>query len=187
MKRLAEVLRREKCDNPAIENAGLLARLGLEELDATWLQEQLSRVNVSPFSVYNAQVALAGPNELGGWSSLLEKLVFQDFRFGLPTAQKGTNTVVIGYRGNKVAFSDKLISIGKLPANSLPIDASSASRRHAVIVNMGNEVWLHDLHSTVGTWIDGIKVHGKQPLMGVHDVRVGNTPLRVWSREDLIA
>lgn len=187
MKRLAEVLRVEKCDNHAIENAGLLARLGLQELDAAWLQKQLARVNVSPFSIYNVQVALAGPQALGGWDCLLEKLLFQEYRFGLPAALKPTNTVVIEYRGNKVSFADKLISIGKMTANSLPIDAPSASRRHAVIVNMGNEVWLHDLHSTVGTWLDGVQIHGKRPLMGVHDVRVGNAPLRVWSREDLIA
>jgi len=187
MKRLAEVLRAEKCDNTAIENAGLLARLGLQELDAAWLQKQLARDKGSPFSIYNAQVALAGPQALGGWDSLLEKLVFQDYRFGLPAALKSTNTVMIEYRGNKMPFTDKLISIGKLAENNLPIDAPSTSRRHAVIVNMGNEVWLHDLHSTVGTWVDGIQVHGKQPLVGVHDVKIGNAPLRVWSRHDLIA
>jgi pSer/pThr/pTyr-binding forkhead associated (FHA) protein len=124
---------------------------------------------------------------LGGWDSLLETLVFQDYRFGLPAALKSTNTVLIEYRGNKMTFADKLISIGKLAENNLPIDAPSASRRHAVIVNMGNEVWLHDLHSTVGTWVDGIQVHGKQPLVGVHDVKIGNAALRVWSRHDLIA
>ena len=187
MKRLADVLRAEKCDNAAIENAGLLARLGLQELDATWLQEQLARMKGSPFSIYNVKVALDGPQALGGWDSLLEKLVFQDYRFGLPVALKPMNTVVIEYRGKKLSFAEKLISIGKLAENNLPIDAPSASRRHAVIVNMGNEVWLHDLHSTVGTWVDGIQVHGKQPLVGVHDVKIGNAQLRVWSRHDLIA
>ncbi|MDO8772732.1 MAG: FHA domain-containing protein [Burkholderiaceae bacterium] len=187
MKRLADILRKEKCDNTAIEKAGLLARLGLQGLDAAWLQKQLARDKGSPFSIYNAQVALAGPHALGGWDSLLEKLVFQDFRFGLPGALKPTNMVVIEYRGKKLAFTDKLTSIGKLAANDLEVDAPSASRRHAVIVIMGNEVWLHDLHSTVGTWVDGVRVHGKQPLMGVHDVKFGNAPLRVWAREDLIA
>jgi hypothetical protein len=187
MKRLADVLRAEKCDNTAIENAGLLARLGLQELDAGWLQTQIEREKGSPFSLYNAQVSLAGPQALGGWASVLEKLVFQDYRFGLPAALKSTNTVVIEYRGNKMPFTDKLISIGKLAANSLPVDAPSASRRHAVIVNMGNEVWLHDLRSTVGTWVDGAQVHGKQPLLGVHDVKIGNASLRVWSRHDLVA
>ena len=186
MKRLAEVLRAEKCDNTAIENAGLLARLGLQELDTTWLHRQLAQNKGSPFSIYNAKVALAEPQALGGWDSLLGKLVFQDYRFGLPNGLKFTNTVVIEYQGKKAAFTGRLISIGKLAANDLKVDAPSASRRHAVIVNMGNEVWLHDLHSTVGTWIDGVRVRGKQPLMGVHDLKIGNEPLRVWSRHDLI-
>ena len=187
MKRMADILREEKCGNTAIDQAALLARIGLQEVDTAWLQKQLALDKGSPFSIYNAQVALAGSNELGSRDSLLEKLVFQDYRFGLPSALKPTNTVVIEYRGNKLTFADKLISIGKLAANSLPIDAPSASRRHAVIVNMGNEVWLHDLRSTVGTWVDGVQVHGKRALLGVHDVKIGNAPLRVWSRHDLIA
>jgi FHA domain len=187
MKRLADVLRAEKCDNTAIENAGLLARLGLQELDAAWLQKQLSRDKISPFSIYNAKVALSGSQALGGWGSLLDKLVFQDCRFGLPSAAKSVNTVVIEHQGDKLAFTGKVISIGKIIENSLQIDSPSASRRHAVIVNIGNEVWLHDLHSTVGTWIDGVRLYGKQPLMGVHELKIGHTALRVWSRDDLIA
>ncbi len=50
-----------------------------------------------------------------------------------------------------------------------------------------NEVWLHDLNSTIGTYLDGVQVYGKQPLMGVHDVKLGRTSLRVWSRADLVA
>ena len=187
MKRLADVLRSEKYDNSAIENAGLLARLGLQELEAEWLQKQLTRSKISPFSIYNVNVALAGPHVLGGWDAMLDKLMFQDFRFGLAAAQKPTNTVEIEYRGKKVSFADKLISIGQLSSNKLQVDASSASRRHAVIVNMGNEVWLHDLHSTLGSWVDGVRVRGKQPLMGVHEVKIGNTNLRVSSRDYLIA
>ena len=41
-----------------------------------------------------------------------------------------------------------------------------------LLENIGNEVWFHDLHSTVGTWVYGILVRGKQPLMGVHDVKL---------------
>jgi hypothetical protein len=35
--------------------------------------------------------------------------------------------------------------------------------------------------------VGGVQVHGRQPLMGVHDVEVGSVSLWVWSREDLIA
>ena len=82
MKRLAEVLRAEKCDNTAIENAGLLARLGLQELDATWLQEQLVGKKGRPFSIYNVQVALDGPQAWGAgtvyWRSWCFKTTASD-------------------------------------------------------------------------------------------------------------
>jgi hypothetical protein len=52
---------------------------------------------------------------------------------------------------------------------------------------MGHEVWLHDLHSTQGTWVQGVEINKKQPLLGVHDVRIGSAELRVWSSHDLIA
>lgn len=188
MKRLADILRAEQHDNnTAIENAGLLARLGLQELDDAWLRKQVERAMGGAFSMYNAKVALAGSEDLGGWDYLMDKLVFQEHRFGVPSAPKSTNTVVIEHRGDKRFFTDKLIAAGKLAANDFKIDAPSVSRRHAVIVNICNEIWLHDLNSTVGTWIDGIRVRGKQPLMGVHDVKLGNEMLRVWSRHDLMA
>ena len=77
--------------------------------------------------------------------------------------------------------------IGGLAGNRFRINSPSVSRRHAVIVNMCNEVWLHDLNSTIGTYLDGVRVYGKQPLMGVHDVKLGRTSLRVWPRADLVA
>jgi hypothetical protein len=187
MKRLADALRREKCVNTAIHHAAFLARLGLEELDADWLQKQLDQKKGSPFSIYNAQIALAGPEALGGSDKLFEKLLFQDYRFGFAASLKPSNSVVFEFQDKKHVLCDKLISIGTLPTNNLSIDGRSVSRRHAVIVNIGNEVWLHDLSSTVGTWVDGVQVHGKQPLLGVHDIKIGSSLLRVWSRENLIA
>lgn len=187
MKRLAEVLRTEKCDNKAIENASLMARLALRELDAAWLKTAIADGFGSPFSVYNMKVALNDPLSLGGWDRMLEKLIFQDHRFGLPSASKAVNTVVVEVEGKRHSFTQNLISIGQLNTNDLPINSSTVSRRHAVIVNMSHEVWLHDLHSTQGTWVQGLEISKKQALLGVDDVRVGNAELRVWSRQDLIA
>lgn len=187
MKRLADVLRLEKCDNTAIENAALLARLGLQELDFEWLQKQLARAKGSPFSMHNVGVALDGADLFGGVERLLEKFVFQDFRFGLPAALKAINTVLIEHEGIKKFYSGKVISIGKLEGNDLVLSAPTVSRRHAVIINIGNEVWIHDLNSTVGTWVQGAKVQGKQPVMGVQDVRIGQVELRIWPRHNMVA
>jgi len=186
MKRLSEVLRIEKCTNKSIENAGLLARLALRELDAHWLEKSINRGVGSPISIYNMKVAQEGPTAVGGWERMVEKLIFQDYRFGLPSSLKSSNTVVIELEGVDRRFTQPVISLGHLQTNDLPLRSETASRRHAVIVNMGNEVWLHDLCSTQGTWVQGAKIRDKAPLLGVQDVRLGSTELRIWPSQDLI-
>ena len=49
----------------------------------------------------------------------------------------------------------------------------NVSRRHCVVVNCRDDVWLYDLEST-GTYVNGERVKGKVPLVGRSTVRVGN-------------
>ena len=44
---------------------------------------------------------------------------------------------------------------------------NSVSRRHCVIVNYPNDVWIYDLNSTCGTFINGECVYVKMFLLGV--------------------
>lgn len=187
MKRVADILFEEKCESDAFQNARLLARLGLQELSRTWLEKGIEKGTSNPFEEYNARVALDGAEKLGGLNNLLEKLVFEDFRFGLPTAKKSANTVILEMGERTLRTTEKLISIGNFPENIFRVQDSTISRRHAVIVNTANEVWIHDLHSTIGTWVDGVRVERKQVLMGVHDVSIGNIAVRVRAKDDLIA
>ena len=188
MKRVADILVEEKCESDAIENARLLARLGLQELGRAWLEKSIENGIGNPFAAYNARVAFAGAERLGSWDNVLEKLVFQDFRFGLPAARKSGNTVVLETGGGKtLRTTEKLISIGNLAENTLRIQDPSISRRHAVIVNTANEVWIHDLHSTIGVVVDGERVERKRILMGVHDISIGKVRIRVRARDDLVA
>jgi len=187
MKRVADILFEEKCESDAFENARFLARLGLQELGSSWVEKAIADGIGNPFAAYNAQVARAGAEKLGGWKSLLEKLVFEDFRFGLPAARKSVNTVVLEMGERTLRTRDKLITIGNFPENTFQVQDPSVSRRHAVIVNTANEVWIHDLHSTIGVWTDGERVERKRILMGVHDVLIGKVRVRVRARDDLVA
>lgn len=113
--------------------------------------------------------------------------MFEDFRFGLPAARKSVNTVVLEMGERTLRTTEKLVSIGNLPENMFPIQDPSISRRHAVIVNTANEVWIHDLHRTIGIWTDGVRVERKRILMGVHDVSIGKVRIRVRAKDDLVA
>lgn len=53
-------------------------------------------------------------------------------------------------------------------------------------MNVNQEVWLYDLESTHGTYVDGERVKGRAFLLGVHDVLVGEVPLRIASSSDLL-
>lgn len=186
MKRVADILFEEKCESDAFENARLLARFGLQEFDRSWLKRSIEGGIGNPFAAYNAKVALAGAEKLGGWNKLLEKLVFEDFRFGLPAARKSANTVVLEMGERTLRTAEKLISIGNLPENTFRVQDPSISRRHAVIVNTANEVWIHDLHSTIGIWTDEVRVERKRILMGVHDVLIGKVRIRVRAKDNLV-
>jgi pSer/pThr/pTyr-binding forkhead associated (FHA) protein len=78
------------------------------------------------------------------------------------------------------------VTIGSLSANDIVIVNRSVSRRHCVIVNYPDDVWLYDLGSTVGTVVDGQRVVGHIPLDGVHNVEVGSVCIRIAAGNDLL-
>jgi pSer/pThr/pTyr-binding forkhead associated (FHA) protein len=61
--------------------------------------------------------------------------------------------------------------------------SSSISRRHCVVINCRNDVWLYDLAST-GTYVNGERVQGKLPLIGRNVVRIGNKEFVITSDKD---
>ena len=53
-------------------------------------------------------------------------------------------------------------------------DGRSISRRHCLIINFKDDIWLHDLDST-GTILNGFRVVNKAPLIGRNKVRIFKT------------
>ena len=62
----------------------------------------------------------------------------------------------------------------------------SVSRRHCVIVNYPDDVWIYDLASTGGTFINGERICGKMFLLGVCELTVGRYGLRVTSAAGML-
>lgn len=68
----------------------------------------------------------------------------------------------------------KIIKFGRanFGTNDIKVPGgTSISRRHCVIINNKDDVWLYDLNST-GTYVGNEKVSGKIPLVGVNTIRL---------------
>ena len=71
------------------------------------------------------------------------------------------------------------VTIGRAPENDLALaDDEFASVHHARIEPRRDGVWLEDLDSTNGTFVNGVKVTRPQKLTPGDVIRVGETDLR---------
>lgn len=66
-------------------------------------------------------------------------------------------------------------SIGRTPNCDIFINDSSVSKMHAEIIVNNNQITVRDLGSTNGTYINGLKVFGPQPLNQYDILKVGNS------------
>lgn len=110
-------------------------------------------------------------------TTLKSKLLFMDYRFN-----KYSPSTLYCTNGNTIAFKEAetqkaIIKFGKegYDVNDVQLPGgASISRRHCVIINYKDDVWLYDLEST-GTYKNGNRVINKIPLNGRNIVRIGKT------------
>ena len=83
-------------------------------------------------------------------------------------------------RGASFEVSTAPLTLGRGADNAiqLPVD-EYASARHARIEALRDGLWVVDLGSTNGTYVNGVPVEGRQRLQEGDLVRVGETDLRV--------
>ncbi|MDV7402527.1 FHA domain-containing protein, partial [Arthrospira platensis SPKY1] len=68
------------------------------------------------------------------------------------------------------------ISFGRSRLNDLRIEDPQVSLFHGKLVFMDDgSLWIHDLDSTNGTWVNDQKIPGKSRLMPQDRVRLGTT------------
>jgi hypothetical protein len=68
--------------------------------------------------------------------------------------------------------------IGRALANEITIEDSYASGRHARLYDRDGHVYIEDLNSTNGTFVNGARVSAQQLLRPGDTVRIGDTELR---------
>jgi hypothetical protein len=72
------------------------------------------------------------------------------------------------------------VTIGRSGENAIALgDDEFASARHARIEPLRDGLWISDLGSTNGTYVNGQPVNGRERLAAGDLVRVGSTELRI--------
>jgi pSer/pThr/pTyr-binding forkhead associated (FHA) protein len=75
---------------------------------------------------------------------------------------------------------DAALVLGRASDCDIRVDDEYVSDHHARLTRdpLG-VVWIEDLGSTNGTWVNGVKVYGPTPLTRGDTLRIGNTEQRV--------
>jgi hypothetical protein len=82
-------------------------------------------------------------------------------------------------RGQAFETGPVPLTIGRAPGNDAVLDGDDfASARHARVESRRDGVWILDLGSTNGTWVNGERMDGRHRLRAGDVVRIGKTELR---------
>lgn len=131
-------------------------------------------------NVYNQNTPAAWYAE--GKPALKSKLLFQEYKFR--DIHKNRNTLEVSVSGKTYRISEPIITFGRegYDYNTFStFNGTSISRRHFLLINMKNNVWLYDLDSATGVYIDGQRVKNKAFLLGLHKLEFGNFEIEVKS------
>jgi FHA domain len=81
--------------------------------------------------------------------------------------------------GKSIVAGPVPVTIGRAEDNTVPIPEDEfASGHHARIESQRDGVWILDLGSTNGTFVNGARLDGRRRLRGGDLVQVGDTELR---------
>ena len=82
-------------------------------------------------------------------------------------------------RGRVFATGPVPVTIGRSAENDAALAGDDyASARHARVESQRDGVWILDLGSTNGTWVNGERMDGRHRLRDGDVVRIGQTELR---------
>jgi pSer/pThr/pTyr-binding forkhead associated (FHA) protein len=82
-------------------------------------------------------------------------------------------------QGSGLEVGPVAITLGRADDNSAPLPKDDYASSHHARVEAGRDgVWIVDLDSTNGTWVNGERLAGRRKLHGGDVVRVGQTELR---------
>lgn len=150
----------------------------MQNLGQVVLPNSVLKAPENPFVDYNFSIVLDDKetHNLEKTPTLKSKLLFMDFHFN----NIGKNTLTFLDSNNKKAsldsFDKPIVKIGRegYDVNDVQVPGgTSISRRHCLIVNCKDDVWVYDLEST-GTYLNDEKIISKAPVLGLNKLRIGS-------------
>lgn len=146
--------------------------------------------STSPFRKYNINVATN--NNPAFWSRnerpfLHTKLLFREYKFH--EIANTANIFEIYIDGQSYFVEDQIAAFGRkgyAPFAFSTFSGNTVSRLHFVIINQKNNVWLYDLDSYSGIFVDGKKVDKKCFLLGLHEIKFGEHRINLKTDKNLL-
>jgi serine/threonine protein kinase len=142
-----------------------------------------SQQKENPFIAYNHSIIYEAElsHNFKKTPTLKSKLLFMDFQFN--TLKENTITILETNNENSTttSISVPIIKFGRTEyyQNNIEVSGGNAiSRRHCLIINSKDNVWLYDLEST-GTELNDKKVINKTPLIGFNKIRINDVFFKI--------
>ena len=88
-------------------------------------------------------------------------------------------------QGKRYLLNEDLMALGRDPSVPLAINDSNVSRRHAEIIKRDGKVFIKDLGSTNGSFINDKKIEGEAELHKEDMIKIGNTILKYLPQGEL--
>lgn len=88
------------------------------------------------------------------------------------------------HKGRKIRITDAETIIGRAESAKIRIGSDDVSRHHCVLIVRGNEVFVRDLESRNGTFVNGRPIEGELPLRPGSTLAVGPMVLRLLGDEE---
>lgn len=82
-------------------------------------------------------------------------------------------------RGRQYEIGRGVAIIGRQPGCAIYLDSLAVSRQHARIVTEGDAIFIEDLGSSNGTFVNGMRVTGRVPLTEADTLDIGPYQLRL--------
>ncbi|MCI6189709.1 MAG: FHA domain-containing protein [Clostridium sp.] len=96
--------------------------------------------------------------------------------YGIEVISPGENSNI--KKGTIIPIID-IITIGRKEDNSVVLQDMHTSGNHAKLVVKENNLYIQDLHSTNGTFVNGRKISTNVKLLGREEIQIGTTVFRV--------